>query len=64
MNRRAVIEWVKIIGVSTFIVGYITFLATRPSYAENPNSVEQRQARALEKIASEMEQMRRCQCKR
>lgn len=62
-TRRAILEWAKILAVSAAIIGYITFLAYQ-SEAQSPNTAEQRQTRALEKIASELEQLRRCECQR
>lgn len=60
---RPLQEWAKILIVSAAIIGYITFLAYR-SEAQNPNTAQERQTRALEKIASELEQLRRCECQR
>lgn len=60
---RSLREWAKILAVSAAIIGYITFLAYQ-SEAQSPNTAEHRQTRALEKIASELEQLRRCECQR
>ena len=63
MNRKAVIEWIKILAVAAGIIGYITFLASR-SEAHTTNSLEERQTRALEKIATELSKTRQCQCRK
>jgi len=62
-HLRAAREWAKILIVLAAIVGYITFLAYH-SEAQSPNIAQERQTRALEKIASELEQIRRCECQR